>query len=280
MNWPEDPFAELRLLTTDTLLQRAQHVARKDPSEASDELLTMVCALIQRPEPVVFETLVAWCRGHCESDQILGARILGELGVGAKPPLSFRSESINVLTELFTNPKPAVVATAVQALGRLKPDDLTPIISLADYNDSRVRRAVAEALGGREGDDAIDTLIQLSKDDAAIVRDWATFSLGTQCDADSTQIRQALLDRMNDPDDDTRAEALFGLARRHDRRVLVPLLDELKSGNVGSLVVEAAGELAAPELLEVLKELRSWWDVSVPLLEEAIQKCIGPMDSQ
>jgi len=59
------------------------------------------------------------------------------------------------------------------------------------------------------------------------VRDWATFGLGSQIDRDDTQVRDALMARLEDPDEDTRVEALRGLAARGDERATPPLLVEL-----------------------------------------------------
>lgn len=92
---------------------------------------------------------------------------------------------------------------------------------------------------------------------------------------DSEAIREALLRRLADPDNETRGEAFVGLARRRDRRVVAPLLDELSSDCVGTLVVEAAKEIADPRLLDVLNELTDWWDVNECLLREAIAACEG-----
>jgi HEAT repeat protein len=50
---------------------------------------------------------------------------------------------------------------------------------------------------------AYEVLIELNADVVPYVRDWATFGLASQIDADLT-----------DPDPDTRAEAVCGLARR------------------------------------------------------------------
>jgi HEAT repeat protein len=54
----------------------------------------------------------------------------------------------------------------------------------------------------------------LTQDTAPEVRDWATFALGTQIDLDTSEIRDALAARLNDPDEVTRAEAATGLSRR------------------------------------------------------------------
>ena len=51
----------------------------------------------------------------------------------------------------------------------------------------------------------------------------ATFALGTQCEAATPEIRNALADRLADTDDETRSEAaMVGFARRGDPRVLPP----------------------------------------------------------
>ena len=50
------------------------------------------------------------------------------------------------------------------------------------------------------------------------VRDWATFALGTLAEADAEELRDALAARLDDPDEDTRLEAVHGLAVRGDPR--------------------------------------------------------------
>ena len=58
-----------------------------------------------------------------------------------------------------------------------------------------------------------------------------------------------------DDHDETRGEALLGLARRGDYSVLPALLKELASGCVGNLRVEAARDLGAPKLLSAFRAL-------------------------
>jgi len=85
-----------------------------------------------------------------------------------------------------------------------------------------VREAVAFALGGRPGPAALDALIALSADAEPRVRDWATFALGTLAEADSAPLRDALAARLDDADEDTRLEAVHGLAVRGDARAEAP----------------------------------------------------------
>ena len=46
------------------------------------------------------------------------------------------------------------------------------------------------------------------------LRDWATFGLGVQGSSDSFAIRDALLERLSDADQDVREEAMVGLGKR------------------------------------------------------------------
>lgn len=80
-------------------------------------------------------------------------------------------------------------------------------------------------------DHAIQTLIELMGDLDDDVRDWATFELGTQCDADSPEIRDALRKRLEDPHVYARNEAIWGLVKRKDPLGLQLLLERLELGS-------------------------------------------------
>ncbi len=91
---------------------------------------------------------------------------------------------------------------------------------------------------------AVGALIELSRDSHSLVRDWATFGIGQQTSLDSTEIREALLERGEDDDPVVRGEALMGLAQRQDLRV-VPLIHRELCGEFhGSWAVEAAKMMA------------------------------------
>ena len=65
---------------------------------------------------------------------------------------------------------------------------------------------------------ARDTLVVLSADPIADVRRSATSGLAGMVEIDSEEIRQALLARLEDPDAQTRTQAMVGLALRGDLR--------------------------------------------------------------
>jgi HEAT repeat protein len=80
------------------------------------------------------------------------------------------------------------------------------------------------------------------------VRDWATFGLSTQIERDDDLVRNALLARLEDSNQNVRAEALRGLANRGDERAIAPLLAELerpRTADDPSILYEALFALAA-----------------------------------
>ncbi|MFI5907450.1 HEAT repeat domain-containing protein [Dactylosporangium sp. NPDC051541] len=142
------------------------------------------------------------------------------------------------------------------------------LLPLARHTDAAVRRAVAQALpsvlGETAPDDTVHALIRLSADPDDDVRDWACFALGTQLsEVDTKSIRDTLAARLEDPHDDTRCEALLGLARRRDTRVLPVLHERLARDNVYSLEIDAAGALGHASLHTLVRGHLSGWDDDV-----------------
>jgi len=123
-----------------------------------------------------------------------------------------------------------------------------PALRFRHHDHPEVRHAVVLVMSGQENEQAIAVLIELTSDPETRVRDWATFALGTLVDLDTPEVREALAERLNDDDDDTRAEAVVGLAKRGDRRILTILQEDLARESVGSLSVEAAALMGDPQL--------------------------------
>ena len=213
------------------------------------------------------------------------ADLLGRLVLDAPQPL--RDACFESLVELLhleqAGPdEPQVIAAIGYALGHLEDDRAVPhLIHLADHASEEVRLAAATGLPTAMGwqfdrpyPEAVGTLVRLSGDADDDVRDWATFGLGTT-GADSDEVRAALVARLDDPDEDTRAEAFMALAKLRDDRVVVPLLSELDRDAVGTLDVEAAGESADPRFFTTLTRIAEWWrdDGDVWRLQRALNRC-------
>lgn len=221
----------------------------------------------------VLERAKQLTESKCSRERRLGADLLGQLGV---PERTAPDQCRSILRCMLTEDEAAEVLRAVLVAVTHQNDiEAIPLaIGFSTHHDSDVRHGVVLALSihnGHEVPQAIETLIQLSNDSCEHVRDWATFALGTLIEIDTKQIRDALTDRLSDPDFDTRGEALVGLAQRKDVRVIAALQRELESDCIGCLAIEAAEMIASSELYPLLVDLRGWWDIDVNLLERAIE---------
>ena len=125
---------------------------------------------------------------------------------------------------------------------------------------------------GEFGGKNLDRLIGFTEDIDRSNRDWAMLLL-SQTEFDTPQVRCALFRGATDCDSDIRCEAILGLAQRNvpDAKLLVEKL--LREEVVGMMAVEASGFVADSDLLPILEELRSWWDVDPELLGGAIAAC-------
>ncbi len=226
----------------------------------------------------VFESACKLCNSEDADEMILGAEILGQLGI---PERAFPDESLEVMLELLhENQDPDVLGSVGIALGHLgHPGAIEPLATLKTHASADVRHGVVFGLLSHECELAINTLIELSSDPDLTVRNWATFGLGSQIETDTPAIRAALFqrligeDRENDDTYEIYGEALVGLASRKDVRVLDPLIEELCSDCVGVLALEAAEAMADARLYPALMTLQQWWHGNSGYLDDAIASC-------
>jgi HEAT repeat protein len=263
----------LERLATTELLDRALALARTDEDDDADRWAAVV-ALRRRPERAVFEQAMRWCASREPRDRCLGANILSQLGA---PECPFAAESTPALVTLLRDQDEDVVIEAVYALGHLRAGTVTELAAFARHASSRVREAVAHALGGRADPNADDTLRLLSADGDTDVRNWATFGLGSLCERDTPDIRDALADRLADEDEEVRGEALVGLARRRDPRATAAIVAALNGGDVSPLVIEAAESMPSAEFIGPLRAVLRAAPSEAVL--QALARCEAVVDS-
>jgi HEAT repeat protein len=282
-----------KLSEVDAYCQKRTEEARRDPrsthelisaslSEADDERAwEHVVTLHFRATRDVLEAAGALSRSECAEERSLAANILGQLGV---PERAFPEECHQLLAGLLeVETDSGVLADVCVACGHLGHPGAVPLlVPLRHHADASVRYAVVHGLMGQEDPQAVAALIELSSDADADVRDWATFALGTQLDLDTPEIREALAHRLNDPDAATRAEAVVGLAKRRDERVLPVLAQALEEGEerchldvLFSFVLEAAEVMANPRLLSALFRCREQGCKETAALDRALRACGG-----
>ena len=201
--------------------------------------------------------------------------VLGQLDWAAERGVD-PVEVVEVLRPLLASERdPRGIAALITAFGlrEVSPGERY-LAAAAKHDEPEVRRALAVMLPSFEQHEAVPLLLVLSGDDEAEVRNWATFGIGTQFDeCESHDIRETLLTRANDSHDETRLEAMIGLARRGDTRVAPLLEDELRADEPYHLAIEAAGLLGAPQLLTALADVAArHGDEAVAIAVEQIEE--------
>ncbi|WP_406699103.1 HEAT repeat domain-containing protein [Singulisphaera sp. Ch08] len=266
----ESPYDDPR--SVDELIS----AALSEPDE--DHAWDAIWVLRWRGTREVFDRSSGLCRSFCPVERKLGAAVLGQLGL---PERTFPDPCLGILLAMLEAEQDhGVISSILFALSHLgSPEAIGPAARFRDDADPDVREGVVHAMMGHEDALAIEVLIGLTRDQETSIRDWACFALGTQVEVDTRDLRAALAERLTDEDDDTRCEALVGLARRKDLRVISPLLEALSSKSVWSMEVEAASLIADPRLYPELIALRGWWDVDEERLEEAILACSPHLES-
>lgn len=99
-------------------------------------------------------------------------------------------------------------------------------------------------------------MVELMADKFTPVRNLATFGIGSQIDKNSKQITAALWGRVNDKDQDTRFEAIVGLAVRKEAGIKDIIVRELLAGEFGTLLFDAIATLGDTDFLPALKRLQ------------------------
>ncbi|HVQ44180.1 MAG TPA: HEAT repeat domain-containing protein [Candidatus Saccharimonadia bacterium] len=186
---------------------------------------------------------------------------------------------------------PAILTQIGYALG--KPylrEAVRPLVKLSRHPHEDVRYAatgsIVSGIHERAPKYALDRLFELMRDPDPDVRNWATFAVGTQLDIEannSDAIRQALLDRTRDRHFETRAEAFRGLARRGDRRGVLPLKHWLERQDqqgktIWTWEIEAAGIYGDPIFYPALTSVAEWWRTDQPVMSWALARCHPDME--
>ena len=210
-----------------------------------------------RPTKKVYQYAYKLSNSSLEKEQIIGIYVLAQLGYH---PRMNKKKTLKLYFDLLkTNPTPKLLEALLSSIAHnndsLSKSYISELIKFRYHNYSDVRFQLTLALSGIEHEKAIETLIFLSTDKHSDVRDYATWSLGTQLDINSEKIINALWNRITDSDESTRFEAIYGLSKRKDIRIKEMLKKELEDiNNNGSQILESIEELNDPEFISLIKE--------------------------
>ncbi|MCP4395431.1 MAG: hypothetical protein GY804_14370 [Alphaproteobacteria bacterium] len=243
----------------------------------SNDAALAIAIIQQRGTIEEFETARKLAKSIGVKTRQLAIRILGQLNCSDR---SMKNETVDILIHILTTAKEnEVLADACVALGYRQ--DRNAIAYLHDFMhhpDPNVRYGVAFGVMGHEDNLAIETLVALSCDENLKVRDWATYGLSKKIKANTPPIRDALFANVYDDDLRVRGEALVGLARRNDLRVVEPLIEEISHKFPGYLALEAISILKDPSFYSALMALNERTSEFANIyyqekLEKAIEAC-------
>lgn len=216
----------------------------------------LVNRLQQETSRTIHDEMTGWTFSEIPSLRMAGILVLGQYGWPARQQddgrWPYADATLLHIDRLLLDPDEGVAEAALTAAGHQRAGDISLIARWAGHPSAEMRWKAAVALLQRDEKPARTLLIGLSNDPETRVRDWATFGLGSQSEVDAADIRDALAARLADTDDETRGEALLGLARRGDPRAKIAILRELQAENTGILVFEAIVEMPHPEFLPYL----------------------------
>jgi hypothetical protein len=238
-----------------------------------------VCILHCRASSEIYSKAAQWCTDRSPAKRSRGVDILAQLGI---PKRTHPKKSADLWLKMLSREKHPDV---LQSLGiafshNHNRKSITALTKLKNHKSVDVRDAVVRGLMTLDDPRAIAVEIELTRDKNKGVRDWATFAIGSMIETGSIKIRNALADRLNDSDYETRAEAAVGLAHRKDPRAFSVIYKNLTSNNPGTIFVEAAGELGDSRLLPVLRKLLNdpdqgnWGKYERNKIRTAIGQCI------
>ena len=130
------------------------------------------------------------------------------------------------------------------------------LLGLVEHPDFWVRWYLTHAFGADGAPASVAALIQLSRDEDAGIRDWATFALGNLTDAYAPAVRAALLARLDDDDARTRLEAIHGLVEHGEPKVLAAIARALELDKNSQTLWDKAEDAPDYRVLPALYAMR------------------------
>lgn len=189
----------------------------------------------------VFDRAFQLANSTIEKEKIIGIDVLVQLG---HTPRFRQKETLVLCFKLLEQKQPSeVLSSILYGIGHnnenITKHQADKLCIFKDHPTSEVREGLVFALLKIEYYTPINTLIFLSKDKIADIRNWATFGLGTQIEKSNKKIINALWERVDDTDEETKMEAIVGLAKRNENVKNVIIKELTQQDEFGSLLFEA-----------------------------------------
>ncbi|MGP3956496.1 ankyrin repeat domain-containing protein [Nonomuraea sp. 3N208] len=199
----------------------ARALAHRDIDEDAETWWIVADTLGKRADEETYEALARLCVSEDAREREFGVDAIAQFGFadGEKP---FLERTLPLLQKMVTTEgNPQVLRSVLAALGHQGDPRALPAVLDIIGRPGRKRTmtdaiALADVLPP-DHEEGLALLIEMTEEDEAEVRDWATAGLAG-LEADTPRIREALAARLADPDLRTVAEATRGLAIRGDDR--------------------------------------------------------------
>lgn len=215
-----------------------------------------ISILRNRSSEEIFIKCTELINSDLDNHKKIGIDILAQLGL---PPRKFLKQTLKIYFHLLKSEKnPKILMSILYGISHnndnLSESKIYQLCSLAEEKNKFIKEGLVAALIGNRNQLAIETIIKFSTDKTNQIRNWATFGLGTLLSIDNEKIRTALWNRVNDKHQETKLEAIIGLANRKDTRINEIIIQELKAGEMGILLLDAVLEMKNKEFLPIMKE--------------------------
>ena len=215
-----------------------------------------IIELRKRPNKEVYNRAFELAKSSNEKEKIIGIYVLAQLGPN---PRFQQKKTVDLYFKLLENEKsPKVISAILSSISHnneiLNEKQILKLIEFKKHTYSDVRFQLTLALSCLENENAIKTLIELSQDKYSDIRNWSTFGLGSQIEINNAEITKALWNRTNDKNQETKLEAIVGLANRKDSRIKEIIKRELKNDEYGALLFDAIETLNDTDFIPLLTE--------------------------
>jgi len=231
----------LKKLTISQLFHRAYL------EEDDEKYMEYINELRKRGNSKVFNLAKEYAYSQDPIKRDISASVLSQIAYKSG---AFKGEAIYLLSKLLNDKNSAVLISAIYAFGYRKCLRYAKkLASFVKLDSKEINEALAFSLGGYENEDAVDTLILLMKNRDFDIRNWATFSLAQITEMNNQKICDTLFANLND-EKEIRGEAILGLARRKDKRVIEAITEDLQSEFYGSWIFEAICKMPNKKYLQ------------------------------
>lgn len=214
-----------------------------------------ISELRKRANDDIFNQAYKLAKSQIDKKKIIGIDVLAQLGFD---PRFRQEETIKLYFELLEeNQNDDVLFSLFFGIShnneKLTNNQVLQLIKFKDSKNNDVRYSLVSAISGVDNPKAIETLIELSEDNFSSIRNWATFGIGTLCEQNNDRIIKALWNRIKDKHQETKLEGIVGLANRNQVAIKEQIIEELKSGEYGTLLFDAIETLKDKDFIPYLE---------------------------